>query len=578
MVLHTWKALAVATILAAGALTVLAGPASAEPIVEIMVLGETHGTKSMTRSLVGIAQSKGATGCVCPGDFIYGDSAATPSGWRSMMSPFMGNMMPAQGNHDWPWTDWSGMFPDGKHYYDKDVGGVHFIALNTEYSLASGSSQRSWLESNLAERDPTALKVVFMHRPWWLPDGARHESAEFESKNGASASTMSALMEKHGVDLVVSAHEKNYQHSLVNGVHYLVAGGGGPTFYPMGYELPGAQKRLLANAVSTLEISASSMTIKSYDLNANKIEEFTMGGAASSQPTTSATTTSSEIAFEPSGGNEWWVEVDVDGPVGAVDARDTNGAWVPLAKKSWGDWAASFRVEPGHDVQYRATRTDGSVVESCWYDHPTGGCTSTATTSAPTSTTTSTPTTTTTTTTPTSTFTAKGGNEWWVQVDVDGSPASVDARDTNGAWVALAKKSWGDWAGSFRVESGHDVQYRATLGDGSIVESCWYDHPATSCATATTSTTTAPTSSGFVATFRNVRGNEWWVETEVAATGATLASVRAKVDDGAWVALEKKSWGSWAKSTHAPLGSQVTFQAVATDGQISTSAPYTWAP
>ena len=470
---RTWKAAALAALVAMSALAVVATPAKAEPIVEIMVLGETHGTKSMTRTLVDIAKGKGATGCVCPGDFTYGDSSATPGGWRSMMQPFMGNMMPAQGNHDWPWTDWSGMFPNGAHYYDKDVGGVHFIALNTEYSLASGSKQRAWLESTLNERDASAMKVVFMHRPWWLPDGARHESAEFESKNGASASSMDALMVKHGVDLVVSAHEKNYQHSLRNGVHYLVAGGGGPSFYPMGYELPGAQKRLLANAVSTLEISATSMTLKSYDLHGAKIEEFTMGAGTA------------------------------PAPAPAPEPAPTSGA---------------------------------------------------------------------------ATFTAKGGNGWWVQVKVDGSIAGVDARDTNGAWVALAKKSWGDWAGSFRVEAGHDVQYRARTTDGALVESCWYDHPGTACAGGTTAPAPAPTTGSFAATFRNVRGNEWWVESDVSATGGTLARVEARVNDGAWVALEHKSWGSWAKSLRAPTGSTVQFRAIATDGQASAASSHAWPP
>jgi len=556
---RTWKALTLAALLSVAALATLATPAKAEPIVELMVLGETHGTKSMTRTLVDIAKAKGATGCVCPGDFTYGDSSATPGGWRSMMQPFMSNMMPAQGNHDWPWSDWSSMFPGGKHYYDKDVAGVHFIVLNTEYSLAPGSTQRTWMESKLGERDGGALKVLVLHRPWWLPDGARHETAEFESKNGATASSMYALMEKHGVDLVVSAHEKNYQHSVRNGIHYLVAGGGGPSFYPMSYELPGGVKRLMANVVSTLEISSSSMTIKSYGLDGSKIEEFTMGGSASAPSSPDAS--SGDVTFAPGGGNEWWVEVDVRGPVTAVDARDTNGAWVALSKKSWGDWAASFRVERGHDVQYRARTSDGRVVESCWYAHPTGGCTTTQApaTSGP---------------APSdAAFTAKGGNEWWVQVAVSGSPSAVSARDTNGAWVALSKKSWGDWAGSFRVEPGHDVQYRASFADGRVAESCWYDHPATTCAS---TSGTAP--SGFAATFANARGNEWWVETDARATGGTLARVEARVDGGAWTPLELKSWGSWAKSLRAPAGSQVSFRAVSTGGDVGTSGAYAWPP
>ena len=478
------RAAFMAVVLLAVPLVAVAAPATGQTAaVELMVLGETHGTRSVTKSLVGIAQSKGATGCVCPGDFIYGDWGTNPWAWRDMMKPFMGNMMPAQGNHDWPWSDWSGLFPNGAHYYAKDVNGVHFISVNTEYSLASGSTQRNWLEGKLSERDPSALKVVFLHRPWWLPDGARHPASEFASKNGATGSAMDALMQKHGVDLVVSAHEKNHQHSLRNGVHYLVAGGGSPDFYGMGYSLPGAVKRLQANVVSTLEVTPTSMTLKSYDVHGGKVDEFTMtttGGGASPAPAPapapSPAPSTGAATFSGSTGNEWWVQVKVSASgatVRSVDARDTGGAWTPLTWRSWGSWATSFRVEPGHTVEYRATLSDGRVAQSCAFTHPAG-----------------------------------------VQ--------------TCGASTAPA--------------------------------------PAP-----------APAPSGFGATFSNVRGNAWWVESDVTAASGTLAGVDARVNGGSWVALGKTSWGSWAKSIHAPSGSTVEFRARSAEGAYSpTHGPVAW--
>lgn len=473
-------------------LAAFATPAAAQgETVKIMVLGETHGTRSVTKSLVSVAQSKGATGCVCPGDFTYGHWESSPGAWRDMMRPFMGNMMPAQGNHDWPWNDWSGMFPNGAHYYEKDVNGVQIIALNTEYSLAPGSAQRTWLEARLAESGPGALKVVQMHRPWWLPSGARHDTAEFEQKNGASASSMYALMEKHGVDLVVSAHEKNYQHSIRNGVHYLVAGGGGHEFYGMGYSLPGAVKRLTSNVVSTLDLTPAGMTLKSYDRYGGKIEEFTMGASTSGGGSTPAP------------------------------------APTPTPAPSTGAADVTFRPETG--------------------------------------------------------------NEWWVQARLGGADASrvtkVEARDANTAWTTLTLRSWGAYAGSFRVEPGNAVTYRATLGDGRTVESCPYMHPGGACAgpapttPSATPTQPAPVESGSFATaFRNPRGNDWWLEVEASASGGTLAGVDARVNGGAWTATSKQSWGSWAKSVHAPTGSTVEFRARSTDGQTATSGAYTWPP
>ncbi len=82
----------------------------------------------------------------------------------------------------------------------------------------------------------------------------------------------------------------------------------------------------------------------------------------------------------------------------------------------------------------------------------------------------------------------------------------------------------------------------------------------------------------FDATFKNVKGNEWWVQVDVTATGGTLAGVDARVNAGAWVALTKQSWGSWAKSIHAPPGATVEFRARATDGSTDVSTASRWPP
>ena len=567
-------AAALAMLIVAASFAAIASPAAAqEPAVKLLVLGETHGTKDMTRALVGIAASKGASGCVCPGDFIYGHWSTTPGAWRDMMYPFMGNMMPALGNHD-PWTDWSGIFPGGQKYFSKDVNGAQFISVNTEQSLSVGSSQRSWLDARLAERDAGALKVVFMHRPWWLPSGAIHPTEEFERVNGASAASMFALMEKHGVDLVVSAHEKNYQHSTRNGVHYLVAGGGGPEFYSMGYDLPGAVKRLKANVVSTLDVTASGMTLKSYDLSWNKVEEFTMAAGTTGTPPPPPATGAAQVSFAPYDGSEWWVQTKLSGADAArvtrVEAMDTGGAWTPLTLRAWGAWATSFRVEAGHAVTYRATLDDGRVATSCAYAHPATTCASATPTP---------PTPPTTTTGADVAFRPDGGNEWWVQTKLSGTDAArvvkVEARDADPSWHVLTWRAWGAWAGSFHVTPGSAVTYRATLDDGRTVTSCAYAHPMPSgCTSGGTGGDTLP---AYAASFRNARGNEWWIEVDVDAQ--SLVATEARVNAGAWQPLTKRAWGSWATSMHAPAGSSVEFRAIASDGRASAaSAPVAWPP
>ncbi|HUR62532.1 MAG TPA: hypothetical protein VM286_09250 [Candidatus Thermoplasmatota archaeon] len=76
------------------------------------------------------------------------------------------------------------------------------------------------------------------------------------------------------------------------------------------------------------------------------------------------------------GGNEYWVEVVLSGSsaasVARVDAMDYGGPWVAMKKTSYGSWSASFHIESGNPVKFRATWADGVQVSSCWFSHPQG--------------------------------------------------------------------------------------------------------------------------------------------------------------------------------------------------------------
>ena len=269
------------------------------------------------------------------------------------------------------------------------------------------------------------------------------------------------------------------------------------------------------------------------------------------------------FAPRPAANNEWWVEMALGGreanDVTKVEVRDTDGAWATLTHRAWGAWAGTYHVEPGHAVTYRVTLANGVVRQSCAYAHPTANCTAAPAFDAA--------------------FTNVKGNEWWVEATVSANAplAAVEASVNGGAWRALTLRSWGAWAASFNVPEGSIVQLRATATSGATDLSGCYRW-----------TSAAPVECGgggggggtgtFAATFKNVRGNEWWVETDVTVSGGTLAGVDARVDGGAWVALTKQSYGSWAKSIHAPAGSTVEFRARSTDGQSVVSSGYRWPP
>jgi hypothetical protein len=84
------------------------------------------------------------------------------------------------------------------------------------------------------------------------------------------------------------------------------------------------------------------------------------------------------IAFDhkESGAGEWWVEAILSGSsassVSGVSAMDYGGPWVAMKKTSYGSWSASFHIEPGNPVKFRAAWADGVQVTSCWFSHPQG--------------------------------------------------------------------------------------------------------------------------------------------------------------------------------------------------------------
>jgi hypothetical protein len=178
------------------------------------------------------------------------------------------------------------------------------------------------------------------------------------------------------------------------------------------------------------------------------------------------------------------------------------------------------------------------------------------------------------------TFTPKSGNEWWIQVGVsaDQGVRAVDVSINGGSWRALTLRSWGDWAASHHAPEGSVVQFRATSSGGATDTSGCYRWTSGAPTTCPSGGSGGGGGSSFDATFRNVRGNEWWVETDVSVTGGTLAGVDARVNGGSWIPLEKRSWGSWAKSIHAPSGSTVEFRARSTGGATDTSGAYAWPP
>ncbi len=120
-------------------------------------------------------------------------------------------------------------------YYSVQLGNVYLITLDSSNFLGVGSSQRRWLDTQLAHIPASADFVFFLfHAPLVsdlqtafmlsIPDptslALRHELEEYAAKS-------------HAKFVVFNGHIHNYERFDVNGIMHVISGGGGARPYPI---------------------------------------------------------------------------------------------------------------------------------------------------------------------------------------------------------------------------------------------------------------------------------------------------------------------------------------------------------
>lgn len=171
-------------------------------------------------------------------------------------------------------------------------------------------------------------------------------------------------------------------------------------------------------------------------------------------------------------------------------------------------------------------------------------------------------------------FTNPSGNTGWVQTNLYSSTPviAVEAQVNGGAWKSLTQQAWCDWAAAIDAPTGSSVRFRGFFPDFTS-----YTSEAMVWPPGTPPPPPPPPPPGFDATFTGVRGNEWWVQAQVSATGGTIAKVDVRMNGGAWKPVAKQSWG-WGSSYHITQGTIVQLRATSGTGATDLSDCYKWLP
>ena len=154
------------------------------------------------------------------------------------------HVFPALGNHEFAGPDpkqsledWWSNFPEmrNRRWYSAQLGArVYVLALDTDASLLPESDQARWIEKQISGL-PSSIDFVIltMHHPP-VADIQKHIEVDHNPRPNEIALRdflSKAAATSHARFLVSAGHIHNYERSVVDGVVYLVAGGGGAAPY-----------------------------------------------------------------------------------------------------------------------------------------------------------------------------------------------------------------------------------------------------------------------------------------------------------------------------------------------------------
>ncbi len=244
-----------------------------------VVYGDTRDGHDMHRKLVALILKQKPDFVIQTGDLVHTGSNA--SLWK-IYDEITGDMRkkipvyPSRGNHDVGGPGYEERvtvpFTSGnKLYYSFDKGSSHFIALAIDESSRydSKSPQYQWLTNDLAAAKGKAKHLfVFFHVPPYSVGS--HGSDEDVRK------VLCPLFIKYGVRAVFNGHDHLYYHTLRDGIHYIVSGGGGAPLYPVHEDrgLIAGDKAESVNNIVVVDVKGSQIEVEALRSDGSLIEHF----------------------------------------------------------------------------------------------------------------------------------------------------------------------------------------------------------------------------------------------------------------------------------------------------------------
>jgi hypothetical protein len=216
---------------------------------------------------------------------------------------------------------------DTGHYYSFDWGDVHFANVDTNLlGTASQAGMLNWLDQDLGATDKY-WRIVFYHHPSY-PTGAHVGDPLCVMAH----SHLNPIVEKHGVQLVLSGHEHAFERTYPllsdapvasgTGTTYIISGGGGADLETVG-TLPQTALSMQVHNYSRVDVNGGQLTLSAMGVTGQMFDQIVLNP----MPVVPAAGIVSSANFSNGSASGW--EVSIFGFNLAVQAAASSSAPLP---------------------------------------------------------------------------------------------------------------------------------------------------------------------------------------------------------------------------------------------------------
>jgi predicted phosphodiesterase len=162
--------------------------------------------------------------------------------------------------------------PENETYFAFTYGNSRFIILNTNFPYKSGTDQGKWLRKELKseEYQKATWHFVFFHHPpycegWGNPD--------YEGEIGVRMFLV-PIFEKYKVDIVFNGHAHDYERGELNGVKYIITGGGAGGLDSFQRDFPHITVYNSVHHFCVVEVNGNKLKFTARDISNKEIDSF----------------------------------------------------------------------------------------------------------------------------------------------------------------------------------------------------------------------------------------------------------------------------------------------------------------